>query len=135
MQFIALHALPLPRPMASLLSPRLFVCHRYVCSVTTASMNLKGGWESVDAKTLVSRQKHEETENNSTSNSSHEPPARGWGSERLGHEHAYVGICMGGPAHVGLWSGLLWPWPWAEILPPEHHLCLCLGCLGFFCMH
>jgi hypothetical protein len=37
---------------------------------------------------------------------------------------------MGGPAHTGLQSRWSWPWPQAEILPPEHHLCLHLRWLG-----
>ena len=76
------------RRIHSLLSPRLFVCYRYICPETTASMNLKGGRETVDAKTSVgrksiSRQKREETENNF--NCFRGPPARGWGGrDRLG---------------------------------------------------
>ncbi len=39
---------------------------------------------------------------------------------------------MGWSAHMGVWSGWLRPQPWAEILPPEHHLWPCLGLLGLY---
>jgi hypothetical protein len=43
-----------------------------------------------------------------------------------------LGICSGGPACTGLRSGWSWPRPRAEISPPEHHPCPCLGLSGFF---
>ena len=46
-----------------------------------------------------------------------------------------LGNITGGATHAGIWPGCFWARPWAEISPPAHHPCPCLGLCGFFRTH